>query len=92
MGIDTSGKLYFCPMERRNIGEMNIGSVEDTIGLVRDYWKLSIDKRYDDCAVCEYRGLCFDCFMIDPESSAHPVNCVYDPRSGSYRSQEQSKA
>lgn len=86
MGIDVNGGLYYCPMERsNNRGHITKGNAQASIAKIESDWTKSISERYRDCKICEFRGLCFDCFVLDPEKSDHPINCVYDPNEGGYR-------
>lgn len=87
LGIDTDGNIYYCPMERtKQIGNILHMNTEDAIDSVRLHWAKCMSSKYNDCAVCEFRGLCFDCFRLDPIEANHPSNCKYNPHTGLARS------
>lgn len=95
ISISSTGDVLPCPMTRtRRIGrvdESGLGGVLAAIDSIDMYWNLTKD-RIEECSRCELRYCCSDCRPLVECATgrffAKDPACLYDPLSGTARSQE----
>ncbi len=90
LAIDAEGNVSPCISDHLNIiGNIRTESLKSLYGQGKmdRYWHFTKDD-IEDCSVCEYRFVCFDCRPII-QSMTHDLKgkdpfCTYDPREGKW--------
>lgn len=85
--LDKNGFIKNCPSMNKNFGhilDVNLATILNDLDF-KYLWSINKDK-INDCKVCEFRYVCFDCraFTIENNIYSKPRKCNYNPYEGSF--------
>ena len=85
--LDKNVFIKNCPSINKNFGhilDVNLATILNDLDF-KYLWSINKDK-INDCKVCEFRYVCFDCraFTIENNIYSKPRKCNYNPYEGSF--------